>query len=257
MVLLLTKCMLIQLLTKRISARLFTRSFSVSAAMTSSIPQSPEVAVGISAVLRASLATDSIFKTIPSSLTKSDSSPVTLGDFAAQAIVNTLLGRYFPQDGIVAEEEAQALRQDADMRAKVGHLVRDALNRDESHLSDFNKLPGGQKWGKSDEEEEAWLQAIDLGAFQGGNQGRFWTLDPIDGTKGFLRGGQYAICLALIENGQPTLGIMACPNLPFNKSDPKPQEGDRSGVNGDGTLFLSVKGSGAWQVSENVYEVVE
>ena len=30
---------------------------------------------------------------------------------------------------------------------------------------------------------------------------RFWTLDPIDGTKGFLRGDQYAVALALIENG--------------------------------------------------------
>ena len=27
---------------------------------------------------------------------------------------------------------------------------------------------------------------------------RFWTLDPIDGTKGFLRGEQYAVALALI-----------------------------------------------------------
>ena len=31
---------------------------------------------------------------------------------------------------------------------------------------------------------------------------RYWTLDPIDGTKGFLRGDQYAIALALIEGGE-------------------------------------------------------
>jgi hypothetical protein len=31
-------------------------------------------------------------------------------------------------------------------------------------------------------------------------------LDPIDGTKGFLRGGQYAVGLALIEDGKPVLG---------------------------------------------------
>jgi 3'(2'), 5'-bisphosphate nucleotidase len=41
-----------------------------------------------------------------------------------------------------------------------------------------------------------------------------WTLDPIDGTKGFLLGGQYAVCLALIEDSDVKLGVMGCPNLP-------------------------------------------
>lgn len=75
----------------------------------------------------------------------------------------------------------------------------------------------------------------------------FWALDPIDGTKGFLRGGQYAICLALIEDGDVKLGVMACPNLPYDVAAAKPAEGDRSGVPGDGTLFVAVKGHGAYQ----------
>ncbi|KIL54954.1 hypothetical protein M378DRAFT_18390 [Amanita muscaria Koide BX008] len=29
-----------------------------------------------------------------------------------------------------------------------------------------------------------------------------WTIDPINGTKGFLRGEQYAVCLALIVDSQ-------------------------------------------------------
>ena len=44
----------------------------------------------------------------------------------------------------------------------------------------------------------------------------FWTLDPIDGTKGFLRGDQYAVALALIKEGKPVLGVLGCPNLPFD-----------------------------------------
>ena len=38
----------------------------------------------------------------------------------------------------------------------------------------------------------------------GGNvyRQRFWTLDPIDGTKGFLRGEQYAVALALVVEGR-------------------------------------------------------
>ena len=45
-------------------------------------------------------------------------------------------------------------------------------------------------------------------------RGRYWTLDPIDGTKGFLRGDQYAIALALIDDGEVVLGVLGCPNLP-------------------------------------------
>lgn len=209
-------------------------------------PQSLELYVSISAVIRASIATTSIFKTIPSSLTKTDSSPVTLGDFAAQAIVNIVLSKHFPEDGIVAEEEAEALRQDQDQRGKVAGLVWEALSRDEKSLTGQDTFE--PKWTSADwENEESILKAIDLGTYAGSKEGRFWTLDPIDGTKGFLRGGQYAICLALIEQGDVKLAVMACPNLPYEANAEKPKEGDRSGVEGDGSLFVAVQGGGAWQ----------
>lgn len=41
---------------------------------------------------------------------------------------------------------------------------------------------------------------------------RCWSVDPLDGTKEFLkRNNEFAICVALIENGVPTLGIIANP----------------------------------------------
>ena len=49
-------------------------------------------------------------------------------------------------------------------------------------------------------------------------QDRFWTLDPIDGTKGFLRGEQYAVALALIVGGEVTVAALACPNLRIRAS---------------------------------------
>lgn len=67
-----------------------------------------------------------------------------------------------------------------------------------------------------------------------------WALDPIDGTKGFLRGGQYAVCLALLVDGQIQLGVMGCPNLPLDASKP---DGTK------GAIFVAVKGQGAFQVS--------
>lgn len=87
--------------------------------------------------------------------------------------------------------------------------------------------------------EEDWLAAIDRGNSEGGPSGRHWALDPIDGTKGFLRGGQYAVCLGLIEDGEVVLGVMGCPNLPL---DPKNKDGEK------GALFVAVKGEGAFQV---------
>jgi 3'(2'), 5'-bisphosphate nucleotidase len=65
---------------------------------------------------------------------------------------------------------------------------------------------------------------------------RFWTLDPIDGTKGFLRGDQYAIALALIENGMVKLGILACPNLYVDVNQPSGRRG---------CLFVALKGKGS------------
>src|SRR5208337_2273750 len=41
---------------------------------------------------------------------------------------------------------------------------------------------------------------------------RFWTIDPIDGTKGFLRNEQYAVALALIVEGQVVVAVLSCPN---------------------------------------------
>jgi 3'(2'), 5'-bisphosphate nucleotidase len=68
-----------------------------------------------------------------------------------------------------------------------------------------------------------------------------WTLDPIDGTKGFLRGGQYAVCLALLVDARVELGVIGCPNLPSAPS-PSPSQDER------GALFVAVRGHGAYQL---------
>jgi hypothetical protein len=67
-----------------------------------------------------------------------------------------------------------------------------------------------------------------------------WTLDPIDGTKGFLRGGQYAVCLALLVDARVELGIIGCPNLP--PITPSSTNDDK------GALFVAVRGHGAHQL---------
>ncbi|KAG0165975.1 hypothetical protein DFQ28_008043 [Apophysomyces sp. BC1034] len=185
-----------------------------------------ERAIAIQAVLQASKVCQSVFQHLVANetLTKNDKSPVTVADFSAQAIVNTYLYKHFPNDPIVGEEDSKDLRGDAGkiLREKVHSLTNGVLNAEE-------KLS-----------EEEILNAIDRGNYSGGSSGRHWALDPIDGTKGFLRGGQYAVCLALIVDGVVQLGVMGTPNLAVDVSKP---DGER------GTLFVAVRGQGAFQRS--------
>jgi len=68
----------------------------------------------------------------------------------------------------------------------------------------------------------------------------FWTLDPIDGTLGFLRGGQYAVCLALIVDGKVKVGVLGCPNLSTTFNDPESARG---------VLIYGVSGDKAYQTT--------
>ncbi len=56
-----------------------------------------------------------------------------------------------------------------------------------------------------------------LGEERGGPSaaaGRIWLLDPIDGTKNFLRGVPvWATLIALVEHGQPVVGVVSAPAL--------------------------------------------
>lgn len=130
----------------------------------------------------------------PDTLVKKDRSPVTIADFAAQAIVCATVDAAHPQDAIVGEERADVLRtaEHASTREKIAQLVNPALN--------------------TSVDTEAVLSWIDRGTSDASTP-RFWTVDPVDGTKGFLRGGQYAVALALIEGGQVQLAALACPNI--------------------------------------------
>ncbi len=56
-----------------------------------------------------------------------------------------------------------------------------------------------------------------LGEERGGSlgAGRTWLLDPIDGTKNFLRGNPvWATLIALVDGGEPVVGVVSSPALP-------------------------------------------
>lgn len=68
--------------------------------------------------------------------------------------------------------------------------------------------------------EEGDLQALPVGA------SCYWLVDPLDGTKEFLKGlPEYTVNIALVEDGEPILGVIGIPPL--------------------GHLYLAARGSGA------------
>lgn len=155
-----------------------------------------ETAFALDAVRAASVACRAVQADLVTEQTiqKKDRSPVTVADFASQAIVCARLAERFPDDAMIAEEDSAQLQGDehATVRHSVVGHVATVLGADPS--------------------EQQVLDWIDRGGSEAGAS-RFWTLDPIDGTKGFLRRGQYAIALALIEEGRIVLGALGCPNL--------------------------------------------
>lgn len=122
---------------------------------------------------------------------KNDRSPVTLADYGAQALILRRIVDAFPGDGVIAEEDPEELAESALLPTLV------------EALADFGAPRAA--------DIEAWIGRGQRGA-QGGGQ-RVWTLDPVDGTKGYLRGGHYAVALALLVEGRPVLGVLGCPGL--------------------------------------------
>ena len=159
---------------------------------------------------------------------KADRSPVTVADFSSQAVICQAISEAFPEDAIVAEEDSQALQENPQLMHRVTGYV--------------DRFTAGIP---SDQTVRYW---IDRGSGEVGE--RFWTLDPIDGTKGFLRGDQYAIALALIVSGEVKLGVLGCPNLPQKLDDPQAQRGCLFvAERGEGTRMLPLDG----QDSERIH----
>jgi len=152
------------------------------------------------------------------SLLKSDKSPVTVADFAAQALVASTLSEHFPDDPLVGEEDAAALRQ-GEHEALSRQVVR--------VVAEARGAPV---------EPDQVLDWIDRGGASG-HADRYWVLDPIDGTKGFLRRGQYAIALGLVEDGRVVAGALGCPGYSPAAAAPP------------GLLLFGRRGAGAFELA--------
>jgi 3'(2'), 5'-bisphosphate nucleotidase len=170
------------------------------------------------------------------SLAKADSSPVTVADLAAQALLISAIHTAFPDDLIIGEEDATVLRKDKDLAKRVWDLVEKTCLED----------PAASKSLGKPENQKDMLRLIDLG---GGNKvttgKRFWCLDPIDGTSAFMKGGQYAISLSLLKGGKELLGVLGCPNWKYEDAMAGTLEESNLDSNGLGLMLAAERGKGA------------
>lgn len=123
---------------------------------------------------------------------KGATEPVTLADYGAQAILCRALANAYPEDGVVSEEGGAQFLQ-----VTTPEQRRDIVER----ISRFTLS------NVSEADVVSWL---DFGKHKR-NAARTWVIDPIDGTKGFISGRHYAVCVGVLEAGKPKDGMMACP----------------------------------------------
>jgi len=121
-----------------------------------------------------------------SSFIKKDDSPVTLADFASQIFIISNIKKHFPEDQIIAEEESSVfIDSDAE------NILKKCFNS--LHIT-F---------------EENIKETLN---YRGSNSKRQWTVDPIDGTKGFQKGLAYAIGMGFMVQAEPTICAIGVPN---------------------------------------------
>ncbi|KAL3345438.1 hypothetical protein AABB24_024414 [Solanum stoloniferum] len=175
----------------------------------------------------------SLFSSDGRILEKNDQTPVTIADFGVQALVSLEMNKLFPSIPLVAEEDSAFLRSN-NLVGSVVDVVKDKATLGDEVTED-NILKAIDRGGK-----DAYVFAPEPATY--------WILDPIDGTRGFVKGSEalYVVGLALVVEGKIVLGVMGCPNWHEDCSDNsiigvQENQSSRSGI-----IMVSHVGCGTW-----------
>ncbi len=125
-------------------------------------------------------------------MSKGTLGPVTLADYGSQAVILREVAAAFPTHRIVAEEGSEHLAAHADPAGV--ELLVDIVAAALGSPTHFDEVCG-------------WID------HSGGDGDVTWAVDPIDGTKGFLRGDQYAVAIGILIDDVPAAGVLACPRF--------------------------------------------
>ncbi|KAI8525335.1 hypothetical protein RHMOL_Rhmol13G0222800 [Rhododendron molle] len=182
----------------------------------------------------------SLFSSDGRILEKNDQTPVTVADFGVQALISLEVGKLFPSIPLVAEEDSAFLRS--------SNLVNSVVD----------EVTDKASFGDKQLMEADVLEAIDRGGKDAFSFGRkpatYWlidflqVLDPIDGTRGFVRGSDalYVVGLALVVEGEVVLGVMGCPNWQKDKPGNSATETLNSPKTLSGIIMVAHVGFGTW-----------
>lgn len=196
-------------------------------------------------------------------LNKSDHSPVTIADFGVQSLVSMELGFFFPSITLVGEEDATYLRSELTEIEENNSTYKTPLVDIVANAVSKVALPEVRPVTR-----HTVLDAIDrgCGAFSSktpssNENSTYWVLDPIDGTRGFLEGGDalYVVGLSLVVKGILVLGVMGCPclresNLRFSSTGHRllhsfstiMASGKVQSFAKDGVIMAAHNGCGCW-----------
>ncbi|MBN1803151.1 MAG: hypothetical protein JW891_16695 [Candidatus Lokiarchaeota archaeon] len=122
------------------------------------------------------------------SFEKSDKTPVTLADIATQAYIINSLRMEFPEDNIIAEEEGTILD------SKAEGLIVKCYRELGLEITNLKEIVN----------------------YRGSSSNRQWTIDPIDGTQGFVEGLSYAIGIGFMIDSIPSACAISVPSYEKN-----------------------------------------
>lgn len=145
-----------------------------------------ELSLAIKLVKKASKITEWFRKEKILSFEKEDESPVTLADFASQIFIISKIKELFPEDQIIAEEDSGAF-----LNINAENIIKKCYNSLNLVFEDGFK---------------------DTLNYRGSISNRQWTIDPIDGTKGFQKHLAYAIGIGFMVQSEPTVCAISVPN---------------------------------------------
>ncbi len=130
------------------------------------------------------------------SLAKSDGSPVTAADVTVQLLLLHELRRRAGAVRVIAEESAASLGDDAGAWMLVSQALEEFRPWSGLASGTAADLGSALAWGREAARDE------------------YWSIDPIDGTSGWVAGRAYCACVALVKGGRAQAGGILMPPPP-------------------------------------------
>jgi len=185
-----------------------------------------ELTLAVDLVKNASKFTEWFKKEGVSTYKKRDQSPVTMADYASQIFIISRLKEAFPKDEIIAEESEQGI---------IDKISADQIKQC-FKKNNFRNIPDMEKYLN----------------YRGSSSNRQWTIDPIDGTKGYMEGLTYAIGIGLMVDSDPRICAICVPN--YNNKGLAiftAEQGSGAKVSYSGDVFNSIQVSDQKNVKES------